>query len=156
MAPVKGLSTSVTEKAEDTSEPKSQTSTKSSGSKGRAAEVLAGGGTQAAAAREAGVDRATVGRWLKDDEFRALVSQARGASQAEAAGGLSGLVGPSLKLLEDALFGEVPVPITKARLALDVVKAAASIEKGSEAGGSQLADKLAAISLKGVDAERSD
>ncbi len=105
----------------------------------KAAELLRQGVSQAEVSRQVGVDKSTIGRWLKDPSFVALVQTPD--YQAEAATGLADLVPQALKLLEDALAG-ANVPANKAQVALNIVKAAATAGK-SEASGGELARRIA-------------
>ena len=107
----------------------------------QAARALAAGANQASVARELGVDRATIGRWRKDPEFQAYVASVSAEASEEAVSGLTILVPQALRLIERALSGE-DVPATRARVALDVVKAAASIDKGSGGGSSAFEERL--------------
>ncbi len=105
----------------------------------KAARSLARGSTQAAAAREAGVDRATIGRWLKDQEFKEMVVTATDAEDSvedptvEAERGLSRLVPQAERVLEEALAG-ADVSTQMARVALDIIKAARALEPKAGSG----------------------
>ncbi len=105
----------------------------------QAAGLLRQGVSQAQAARQVGVDKSTIGRWLKDPSFVALVQTPD--YQAEAATGLADLVPKALELLESALAGE-SIPANKARVALDIVKAAAVAGRADSSGG-ELARRIA-------------
>src|SRR5215217_371309 len=99
----------------------------------RAARALANGSTQAAAAREAGVDRASIGRWVKEPAFHDMILKAKepepdAASPAEAVDrGLTARVEKALSVIDDALAGG-NVSSSMARVALDVIKAAKTLE----------------------------
>lgn len=95
----------------------------------RAAAALAAGRSQAQAAREAGVHRATVKRWMEDPEFMALVEEKAPAEQevVQATKGLADLVPQALQVIEDALAGNQITPAA-ARVALDVIKTAAALQ----------------------------
>lgn len=106
--------------------------------------VLARGGSQAEAARAAGVNRSTVLRWLDEPEFiAALTAASHGASQ-NAASGLGDLVPQAVAILQGALDGTTGVSAARARIALDIVKAAASLG-GVGGGESQLIDRIREI-----------
>jgi hypothetical protein len=106
----------------------------------RAARALARGTTQAEAAREAGVDRATVARWLKLPEFAQLVVTATSAGDSEgdpteeAEKGLSRLVPQAEQVLEEALSGGNVTP-SMAKVALDIIKAARALEPAAREEG---------------------
>lgn len=107
----------------------------SSDPKHLAAEALAAGLSNNQASKRAGVNRSTVGRWLEDPDFQALVEELRGSQALEALSGLSSLVPAALKILQDALSGDSDVSAARAGVALNVVKAAASLSKGDEGAG---------------------
>lgn len=119
----------------------------------RAARALARGETQAAAAREAGVDRATVTRWKKEAAFQDLVLKAGEPSEdpkEEAEKGLKDLVPIAMKVLEDALEGKTNVSPQQQTVALNVIKAAKQLEPagaGAE-GPSTLTTLLEAVDAK--------
>jgi hypothetical protein len=93
--------------------------------------------------KEIGVHRSTILRWAKNDPD--FVEALQDAEQEEAKEGLDRLVPKALKTLEDSLTkGNVPTP--KARIALDIIKAAAQVAKLDEGGtGSGLAKRLAEL-----------
>jgi hypothetical protein len=102
----------------------------------RAARALARGESKAAAAREAGVDRATIGRWVKTPEFSDMVLQAQPVEEGDdpkvqANKGLHDLVPIAMKVLEDALNGADISP-QQQTVALNVIKAAKQFEPPSE------------------------
>lgn len=102
----------------------------------RAARALARGESKAAAAREAGVDRATIGRWAKTPEFADLVLQAQPVEEGDtpnqqATKGLHDLVPIAMKVLEDALNGADISP-QQQTVALNVIKAAKQFEPPTE------------------------
>lgn len=110
----------------------------------RAARALAGGASQAAAAREAGINRATIGRWMKDVAFTDMILQANTPEagdtvQQQAAKGLQDLVPIAMRVLEDALNGADISP-QQQTVALNVIKAAKQFEPAvdEEAGPSSL------------------
>jgi len=125
----------------------------------KAARALARGATQAAAGREAGVDRATIGRWLKDQEFKELVVTATDAEDTvedptvEAERGLSRLVPQAEHVLEDALAG-ADVSTQMARVALDIIKAARALEP--KAGSGEDGTPTLASLIAELDAEDQD
>jgi len=124
-------------------------STKSSADQSKklaALEVLKQGGTQAAAARAANVSRSTILRWLKDNDFRSALSgsldQDDGELAERAISGLADLVPKALDMLEEALDGE-NYTAAQQRVALDIIKSAASISRHAEdTGKSELAKAL--------------
>lgn len=99
----------------------------------RAARALAQGFSQAKSAAEAGKDRSTIKRWLKDPAFLDLLQEqkellaAPDPLEASAEKGLGSLVPQAIELLEQALSGAGTVSATKARVALDIVKTAATL-----------------------------
>lgn len=114
--------------------------------KHKAAKLLAARRSQAQTATELGVNRSTVGRWQMDPEFQGLIEQYTTDESEQAATGLSMLVPQALKLIEEALNGK-EVTAARARVALDVVKAAASVTK-EEAGASTLEARLAELDAR--------
>jgi len=110
-----------------------------------AAKVLAAGGSQAAAAKAASVNRSTVLRWLEDADFADAAKPDLGDSATQ---GLADLVPKALELLERAM-NKGDVPATKARVALDIVKAAANL-KQAETGGGTLVERLREIEARDV------
>lgn len=122
----------------------------------RAARALAGGSSKAAAAREAGINRSTIQRWLDDPEFLDLLVEhkelleAPAPLEAQATKGLSDLVPKALALLEEALSGG-DVPAAKARVALDVVAKAATLHTTEVLEGeTSLASLLEKLDARGV------
>lgn len=109
-----------------------------SGPKARAADALAAGLSKAEAARQAGVDRATLTRWSREPAFQEAVDAARPDLAEQATKGLSDLVPQALQVIEDALTGK-KVTAQMARVALDTVKAAANISGAKEGEGTFLA-----------------
>lgn len=99
--------------------------------KREAAEALAHGASASALAREMGVDRATIGRWKKEPDFQAHITAVLAEESAGAVDGLHSLVPASLKLLEDFLSGNQNIPANRATAALNVIKAAAAIDRGA-------------------------
>jgi len=120
----------------------------------RAARILAGGGSQAQAARETGKHRSTIKRWLEDPDFQDLLAEQRelleapAPLEAQATKGLSDLVPQAIALLEEALSGGA-VPAAQARVALDVVIKAATLRTSAETAGGETS--LAAL-LEQLDA----
>ena len=97
--------------------------------KKQAATALANGQSQAQAAKAAGVNRSTVLRWFNDQSFVALIEEEREriASMPEGPDhSLESLVPDAHALLARALSGQ-SVPAGQARVALDVLKAAAAL-----------------------------
>lgn len=119
----------------------------------RAARSLANGTTQAEAARQAGVDRATITRWKREPAFQDLILK---ASEPEpepdtpdeaAKKGLTARVEQALRVIDDALAGKDVSP-QMARVALDVIKAAKTFEpqsSGAEEGPSTLTTLIASL-----------
>ena len=112
----------------------------------RAVELLAAGVSQAEVARQLGVNKSTVYRWVRAQREQGAAEASLNPSdtpalnlQSEAASGLADLVPRALQLLEAALDGQIPA--SKARVALDIVKAAASVT-GEKSGG-ELARRIA-------------
>jgi hypothetical protein len=106
---------------------------KTKADKQRAARALAHGSSKAAAARTAKVNRATIQRWMDDPEFQDLVLEERellaepAPVEEQAIKGLSDLVADALVLLKEAMTGK-EVTAARARIALDVIVKAASLE----------------------------
>lgn len=124
----------------------------------RAARALARGATKAAAAREAGVDRATIGRWAKTPEFNDLILTAQlpeedeeQAAKQTASTGLTARVEVALKVIDRGLAGDEGVTVPMAKLALDVIKAAKQFEPPSEeeTGPSTLTSLIARLDEQG-------
>lgn len=117
--------------------------------KRQAAEALANGANASAIARELGVDRATVGRWKQDPDFQAAIQKILEEAQAGAVDGLHSLVPASLRLLEDFLSGNQNIPANRATAALNVIKAAAAIDRGTGEGGeTQFEERLKALDAR--------
>lgn len=114
-----------------------------------AARSLAAGKSQAAAARDAGINRSTIKRWLQDASFQDLLREQRSLLDEPAPldetaeKGLGSLVPQAIAVLEQALSGETTVTAAKARVALDIVKAAATLHSDEAADGAP--SSLAAI-----------
>lgn len=126
-----------------------------------AAWSLAQGETQAEAARAAGVDRATCGRWLKDPAFSARVDELRigmsfqraAETDEELAEALEGdrfeeLVKVAWEVIEAALKGEAGpggrVPTTAQHTnALKTIELARKIAPKESSDGPSLADLIA-------------
>lgn len=103
----------------------------------RAARALASGTTKAQAARDAGVDRATITRWAKEPAFQDLILQAQtpkdgDTPQQQATKGLHDLVPIAMRVLEDALNGADISP-QQQTVALNVIKAAKQLEPIADA-----------------------
>lgn len=123
----------------------------------RAARALANGSTQAAAARDAGVDRATVGKWVKTAEFKDMILKARDPDpepetpSAAAEKGLTARVDDALRVIDQALAGDRSVTPQMATVALNVIKAAKTYEPQSSStdqGPSTLTSLIAEIDAK--------
>ena len=114
--------------------------------KHEAAKLLAARKSQSETARALGVNRSTIGRWQLEQEFVELVQRYRSDESEIADQGLAMLVPQALKLIEEALAGK-DVSAARARVALDVIKAAASITK-EEAGTSTLETRLAELDAR--------
>jgi len=114
--------------------------------KRKAIEVLVGGGTQAQAARAAGVNRSSIIRWLANPEFVEAITEhdlTQGASI-----GLNSLVPEALRLLKQALDDD-DVHAPRARIALDIVKAAAGLAPAGADTGTLLS-RIAELDAQGV------
>jgi transposase-like protein len=103
--------------------------------KRQAAEAIANGASAAAIARELGIDRATVGRWKKEPDFQAYISSFLEETEEEAQEGLRARVPAALKLIDAFLRGDSNIPANRATAALNIVKAAASIDRASSDTG---------------------
>jgi len=99
-------------------------------------------------ANELGVNRSTVGRWMKDDpEFQAALSPVEGMSE-RARGGLAALVPKALRLLDQSLSGDSDIPPARATLALKMVQAAAQVGSAQEKVEGTLASRLAELDAR--------
>lgn len=101
----------------------------------QAAEIYARTGNASQTARDVGVHRATVMRWLQDPEF---LSETTGKTS-----GLADLVPKAMRVLDDALDGKKITP-AQIRAALEVVKASNAL-KGIESQDSPLAQLIASL-----------
>jgi len=98
-------------------------------------------------AAELGINRSTVSRWMKNDpEFVAALSGNKEISES-ARGGLADLVPRALSLLEQALQND-NISASRATVALNVVKAAASLGAAAEKTEGTLAARLAEIDAR--------
>lgn len=108
-----------------------------------AARMLVNGASAAAAARELGVNRATIGRWKEEPDFQAFTAELLEESQEEAQEGLRSRVPAALQLIDRFFAGDSTIPANRATVALNVIKAAASIDKGAgEAGETAFEERL--------------
>lgn len=105
-----------------------------------AASVLAASGNGNEAARQAGVNRSTVTRWMANPEFRALIATYEEAPapkdddvSGQATKSLGDLVSESVSVIERALAGEKSL-VSSARLGLDVIKTAAQLAPKGQSG----------------------
>jgi DNA-binding phage protein len=112
----------------------------------KAREVLLATGNHAEAAREAGVNRTTIYRWLKDPNFLAAQD-----SPAPEGPGLATLIPKALKLLDEALEGK-KVTQAQIRAALEVVKTSKALTTPTEQEKAQsLTELIAHIDAEGGD-----
>lgn len=117
--------------------------------KKRAAVVIATSGNASEAARQAEVNRSTVTRWLRDPEFRALITEAEEDDpevSARAEKSLSDLLPQAVSVIERALSGDKTM-VASARVALDVMKVAAQLAPKGQSGNEAppLADLIAEL-----------
>lgn len=117
-----------------------------------AAEAYAATGNASHAARVAKVDRSTLTRWLKSEDFLRLVEEASESELQEsgttATQHLNDLVTKAVQIVEKGLEGEASV--SAGRLALDVIKVAAQL--APKDGLTSETPPLAAL-LKELDAQ---
>lgn len=104
----------------------------------RAADVIAAGGTRSEAARQAEVDRSTVTRWVRDDDFQRLILEAQddaspGGVAEQATLALSDLVTKAVGVIDKTLEGDKSM-VASARVALDVIKTAAQLAPKGASG----------------------
>lgn len=116
-----------------------------------AASIIATGGSGSEAARQANVNRSTIGRWLRDPEFQqAVVAYKDQAEEVdvsdEANQSLSDLLPQAVGVIERALSGDKTL-VQSARVALDVIKTAASLAPKGSSGDSTppLADLISEL-----------
>jgi len=119
--------------------------------KRQAAEAIVNGASQAAIARELGIDRATVGRWSKEPEFQTYKASLLEETAEEAQEGLRARVPAALKLIDKFLAGNSDIPANRATAALNIVKAAAAIDRGTGDNGETAFEER----LKQLDARNS-
>lgn len=112
----------------------------------KAAKALALGKNQSRAALEASVNRSTVLRWLDDQAFCEMVEEEKAALDAPADYSLDNLVPAAHELLKNALEGG-KVAASQARIALDVLKAAASLTPAEKGTVTSLESRLAELDL---------
>lgn len=103
-----------------------------------AASIIATGGTASEAARQAQVDRSTLTRWVRDEEFQRLVTEYKDSAQEvnvsdEANQSLSDLLPKAVSVIERALSGDKTL-VSSARVALDVMKTAAQLAPKGQSG----------------------
>ena len=96
-----------------------------------AATILALGGSRADAARAAKVKGSTITKWFKIPEFVDYIEQIKPELADLAVSGLTDLVPKALDMLKLSLEGE-GIPAARARVALDIIKAAASVNNSSK------------------------
>jgi len=118
--------------------------------KRQAAEAIANGANASAVARELGVDRATIGRWKKDPDFQAYIISYQEEVSEDAIGGLHNRVPAALRLLDQFLAG-ADIPANRATAALNIIKAAAAIDRGSgEAGETAFEERLKELDKRSI------
>lgn len=109
----------------------------------KALERLSAGDRIGKVAADLGVHRSTIARWVKNDpEFAATLNPSEDELADRARGGLSTLVPQALELIELALRGDGAVSAARARVALDVIKTAASFDRSEAIGTGTLAERL--------------
>ena len=119
--------------------------------KRQAAEAIANGASAAAIARELDIDRATVGRWKKEADFQAYVSSLLEETEEEAQEGLRSRVPAALKLIDAFLRGDSNIPANRATAALNIVKAAAAIDRSaSDTGETAFEERLRTLDARSI------
>ena len=128
----------------------------------RAARSLANGNSYAQAARDAGISKATLTRWRAEPGFQTALETERTeldldqpqetTVQERAETGLSARVDEALRVIDRGLAGDKSVSVQMARLALDVVKAARTLEPkaAGETGPSTLTALIAKLDAEDV------
>jgi transposase-like protein len=130
-----------------------------------AAWALARSTNQSAAAREAGVDRSTLGRWIKEPSFSSRVDELRIQREtpsddddlaAEAEQGLARLIPIAIEVVEASLKGEPyngkPVTAQQHANALKTIDLARKLEPkaASSSGAPSLGDLIAQAESRGA------
>ena len=119
--------------------------------KRQAAEAIANGASAAAIARELGIDRATVGRWKKESDFQTYISSLLEETEEEAQEGLRARVPAALKLIDRFLAGDSNIPANRATAALNIVKAAAAIDRSaSDTGETAFEERLRTLDARSI------
>lgn len=117
------------------------------------AALLAVGVSNAEAARRTGVDRSTVGRWRKEQDFQELVLEiAESAPEELDSFTLSSLIPLAHALLRKGLEGS-DVAIGRARIALEVLKVAETASKETAVGDDSFEKRLAELSAAGPESD---
>jgi len=117
--------------------------------KRQAAEAIANGASAAAISRELGIDRATVGRWKKEADFQSYMATLLEETEEEAQEGLRARVPAALKLIDRFLAGDSNIPANRATAALNIVKAAASIDRAtSDTGETAFEERLKTLDAR--------
>lgn len=116
--------------------------------KRQAIDALSRGANDTSAARLLGINRATIGRWKKEPEFSEALRRAQGEAGEEAVAGLGMLVPQALKMLEGYLGGTLDIPAAKATAALNVIKAAATVDRQDGNTTSAFEERLKELDLR--------
>lgn len=118
--------------------------------KAAAAKILSQGGRQSTAAGAAGVARSSVLRWLKEDDFCDLVQGYRDHPDQDRPKTLEDLVPEAHALLAEAMRNDGSVSAARAKIALDILKAAEVTARSSDLGSKGgLAARLEALDDSG-------
>jgi hypothetical protein len=111
--------------------------------KAKAARVYQETGNVSEAARQTGVNRATIHRWMKDPGFLNVASLPVEEAEPEGTIGLKLLIPKAMQLLDDALEGK-KVTQGQLRAAMEVVRASNAL-KETQRKGESLAERIAAL-----------
>lgn len=126
-----------------------------------AASIIATGGSGSEAARQAGVNRSTITRWLADPSFQQIVLEYQEGDAADDVGSqasksLADLVQQAVGVIEAALSGD-NTKISAGRLALDVVTKAAALAPKGQSGNEAppLSDLISELDKREKEAAKS-